>query len=208
MVFLKQDQLQRALAQFEAGLNASSTVPTPDWDGAISALRDVISKGPDHAEIHNVLGLLLGRKGADSNEVLGEFRRALSLQPNYSEAHNNIGLVLAQNGDDEKATAEFREAVRIRPDYADAHANLGAVLMLANVDEAIVELEKAISLDPTLIKAQFNLAEAYGNSPSHGATKQIEQLKKGHFDRTRLCPRASRFGQGHAARRQGKRRGY
>ena len=178
MVFLKQDQLQRALAQFEAGLNASSTVPTPDWDGAISALRDVVSKGPDHAEIHNVLGLFLGRKGADSNDVLGEFRRALSLQPNYSEAHNNIGLVLAQNGDDEKATAEFREAVRIRPDYADAHANLGAVLMLANVDEAIVELEKAISLDPTLIKAQFNLAEAYGNSPSHGATKQIEQLKK------------------------------
>ena len=85
---------------------------------------------------------------------------------------------MAQNGDDEKATAEFREAVRIRPDYADAHANLGAVLMLSDVEEAIGELEKAVSLDPALIKAQFNLAEAYGNSPSHGTAKQIEQLRK------------------------------
>ena len=178
IVFLKQAQLQRALAQFEAGLNANSAVPTPDWDGAISALRDATSKGPDLPETHVLLGLLLGRKSADSNEVLAEFRQALLLRPNYAEAHNNIGLVLAQNGDDEKATAEFREAVRIRPDYADAHANLGAVLMLSDVEEAIGELEKAVSLDPALIKAQFNLAEAYGNSPSHGPAKQIEQLRK------------------------------
>ena len=102
----------------------------------------------------------------------------LRLRPEYAEAHNNIGLVFAQNGDDEKAGNEFREAVRIRPDYADAHANLGAVLLLSDVDQAISELEKAISIDPTLIKAQFNLAEAYGNSPSHGTAKQIEQLRK------------------------------
>jgi tetratricopeptide (TPR) repeat protein len=68
--------------------------------------------------------------------------------------------------------------VRIRPDYADAHANLGAVLLLSDAEQAISELEKAISIDPTLIKAQFNLAEAYGNSPSHGPPKQIEQLRK------------------------------
>jgi Flp pilus assembly protein TadD len=100
--------------------------------------------------------------------VVAEFNEALRLRPEFAEAHNNIGLVLAQNGDDEKASNEFREAVRIRPDYADAHANLGAVLLLSDVDQAISELEKAISIDPTLIKAQFNLAEAYGNSPSHG----------------------------------------
>ena len=178
IVFLKQGQLDRALAQFQAGLNASSAVPNPDWDGAIAALREVSSKGPDRAEAHNMLGLFLGRKGAASSEVLAEFRQALTLRPDYSEAHNNMGLVWAQNGEDAKATAEFREAVRIRPDYADAHANLGSVLMLSAVDEAIVELEKAIALDPELIKAQFNLAEAYGNSPSHGPAKQIEQLRK------------------------------
>jgi tetratricopeptide (TPR) repeat protein len=178
IVFLRQNQTHRALAQFEAGLNANSSVPSPDWDGAISALREAISKGPDAPELHNMLGLMLGRKGSPSNEVLAEFHEALRLRPNYAEAHNNMGLVLAQNGEDEKATAEFREAVRIRPDFADAHANLGAVLTLTDVEEAIGELEKAVSLDPGLLKAQFNLAEAYGNSPSHGTAKQIEQLRK------------------------------
>jgi tetratricopeptide (TPR) repeat protein len=125
-----------------------------------------------------MIGLLLGRRGADSNEVLAEFRQALRLRPDYAEAHNNMGLVLAQSGEDEKAAAEFREASRIRPDYADAHANLGAVLLLSDVEGAIAELEKAVSLDPTMIKAQFNLAEAYGNGPSHGTAKQIEQLRK------------------------------
>ena len=178
ILFLRQGQPQSGMAQFEAGLNANSGVPAPDWDGAITALRGVISKGPDTGELHNMLGLLLGRKGIDSNEVLAEFRQALRLRPDYAEAHNNMGLVLAQNGDDDKATAEFREATRIRTDYAEAHANLGAVLILSDVEEAIVELEKAVSLDPTLIQAQFNLAEAYGNSPSHGTGKQIEQLRK------------------------------
>ncbi len=177
IVFVRLGQLQRGLAQFEAGLNANANIPVPDWDGAIKALREN-AKETSAAEVHNMLGLLLGRKGADSGEVLAEFHEALRLRPDYAEAHNNIGLVLAQNGDDEKATAEFREAVRIRPNYADALANLGASLMLSDVEQAIGELEKAVALDPTLIKVQFNLAEAYGNSPSHGSAKQIEQLRK------------------------------
>ena len=178
IVFLRQGQLDRALAQFEAGLNAASSHPAPDWDNAIGRLGELISKDPGRAEAHNMLGLLLGRKGANSDEVLGELREAVRLRPDYAEAHNNIGLVLAQSGDDEKAIAEFREAVRIRPDYADAHANFGAALLLSDVEQAVVELEKATLLDPTLIKSRFNLAEAYGNSPSHGPAKQIEQLRK------------------------------
>ena len=178
IVFLRQGTLDRALGQFHAGLNATSSAPVPDWEAAIRGLRDVIAKNPKRADAHNVLGLLLGRKGAASGEVLAELREAIRLRPDYAEAHNNLGLVLAQSGEDEKAIAEFREAVRIQPAYADAEANLGAALMLTDVEQAIVELEKAVSLDPTLVKAQFNLAEAYGSSPSHGLEKQIEQLRK------------------------------
>jgi tetratricopeptide (TPR) repeat protein len=178
IVFLRQGELDRALAQFKAGLNAASALPAPDWDAAITGLRERIAKDPSRAEAHNVLGLLLGRKAADSNEVLAELREAVRLRPDYAEAHNNIGLVLAQNGEDDKAIAEFHEAVRIQPDYADAHANLGAALMFSDVEQAITELEKATALDPTLVKAEVNLAEAYGNSPSHGSAKQIEQLRK------------------------------
>src|SRR3989442_1801870 len=125
-----------------------------------------------------MLGLLLGRKSADSKEVLAEFREAVRLRPDFADAHNNIGLVLAQGNEDKAAIAEFREALRIRPDFADAHASLGTILISSDSREAVMELKKAIALAPGLLKAQFNLAVAYGADPSYGAIKEIEQLRK------------------------------
>jgi tetratricopeptide (TPR) repeat protein len=179
IVFLRQGDLDPALGQLEAGLNAPTAMPTPDWDDAISGLRNALRKTPNRADVHNMLGLLLGRRGADREEVLAEFREAVKLRPDYAAAHNNMGLVLAQSDEDEKAVGEFREAIRIRPDYAAAHANLGATLLATDVVQAIPELEKAASLDPSSVNTQFNLAEAYGTSANHhGPAEQIEQLQK------------------------------
>jgi tetratricopeptide (TPR) repeat protein len=193
IVFLREGELDKAMGQLEAGLNLRASVgPTPDWDGAIAGLRTLIRKKPARADAHNMLGLLLGRKGADSNQVLAEFREAIRLNPNYAEAHNSMGLVLAQTNDDDGAIKEFREAIRIHPDYAEAHANLGSALMLTDVEGAIPELEKAVELDPASVEALFNLAEAYGNSPSHGTAKQIEALRK-------VVSMAPTFARGHLA---------
>lgn len=179
VVFLRQGDLEKGIGQFEAGLNISvPSGPTPDWDTAIAGIRKALATKPDHAEAHNVLGLLLGRKGTDSKDVLAEFREAVRLRPDFAEAHNNIGLVLAQANDDKAAIAEFRETLRIAPDYADAHANLGTALISTDSKEAIRELEKAVALAPGLLKAQFNLAVAYGADSNYGPTKEIDQLHK------------------------------
>jgi tetratricopeptide (TPR) repeat protein len=176
-VFARVGNLNQALGQFETGLNSSSALPAPDWGSAIEALREALSRDSGNAEAHNVLGLLLGRQGADSEAVLAEFREAVRLSPDFAEAHNNIGLVLAQKDDDQPAIAAFREAIRLRPDYADAHSNLGAALTLTDNDQAIRELEKAVALAPNSVKAHFNLAVAYSSSADGGA-KEIEQLRK------------------------------
>ncbi len=178
-IYLRTGDLDKALAQFEAGLNIpSSSGPTPDWDMAVAGIREALAAKPDRAEAYNTLGLLLGRKGADSKEVLTEFREAVRLRPDFADAHNNIGLVLAQSNEDKAAIAEFREALRIRPDFADAHANLGTTLISTDSQEAVLELKKAVALAPGLLKAQFNLAVAYGADPSYGPAKEIEQLRK------------------------------
>ncbi|HZS97802.1 MAG TPA: tetratricopeptide repeat protein, partial [Terriglobales bacterium] len=178
IVFLRSGDLDKALAQFEAGLNVPSPLPpVPDWDTAIAGLREALAKTPDRADAHNMLGLLLGRKGAPSEAVVAEFREAVRLRPDFAQAHNNIGLVLTQAGDDEPAIAAFHEAIRIKPDYADAHANLGAALTSTDGEQAVRELEKAVALAPDSVKAQFNLAVAYGTTPGQGA-KEIEQLRK------------------------------
>jgi tetratricopeptide (TPR) repeat protein len=179
IVFLRSGDLNKAMGQFEAGLNIQNpSPPEPDWDSAISALREAIAKKPERADAHNMLGLLLGRKGADKSEVVAEFREAVRLRPDFAQAYNNLGLVLTQTDDDEAAVAAFHEAIRVRPDYSDAHANLGAALIPTDGEQAIRELEKAVTLEPSSVKAQFNLATAYGASPKYGALKEIELLRK------------------------------
>jgi len=179
VTYVRAGELDKALGQFEAGLNLPPpSLPAPDWDSAIAGLRHALSADPNRAEAHNVLGLLLGRRGAVSDEVAARFREAIRLRPDFAEAHNNLGLVLLQAGEDQAATAAFREAVRIRPDYADARVNLGAAITPVDVDNAIVELEKAIALAPASVKAHFNLAIAYGGSPKGGQARELEQLRK------------------------------
>jgi tetratricopeptide (TPR) repeat protein len=179
ILFLRSGDLNKAMGQFEAGLNIQNpSPPEPDWGNAVSALRDWIGKKPDQPDAHNMLGLLLGRKGADKSEVVAEFREAVRMRPDFAQAYNNLGLVLTQTDDDEAAVAAFHEAIRISPDYADAHANLGAALIAADGEQAIRELEKAVELEPSSVKAQFNLATAYGASPAYGAAKEIELLHK------------------------------
>jgi tetratricopeptide (TPR) repeat protein len=180
--FLRTGDLEKGLGQIEAGLNVPSPLPpTPSWDPAIAALQQALAASPQHAqapEAHNVLGLMLGRKGARGEDVAAAFRAAIRIRANYAEAHNNLGLVLIQSGNDEEGIASLREAVRLVPTYAEARTNLGAALTPTDAEAAIKELEEAVRLAPGSVKALFNLAVAYGASPSHGPTKEIAHLEK------------------------------
>jgi tetratricopeptide (TPR) repeat protein len=182
VVFLRAGNLEQGLGQLEAGLNVPAPIPPPpDWDAAIAALRQAAVPGPTRPESHvaqNLLGLLLGRKGAPGEEVLAAFREAIRIRPDYAEAHNNLGLVLIQSGKDEEGIAALREAVRLAPAYAEARTNLGAALTPTDAPAAIKELEEAVRLAPGSVKARFNLAVAYGSSADHGPEKEIEHLEK------------------------------
>src|SRR5262249_42024745 len=179
ITYLRADDLDRALGQLEAGLNLPAPwVPAPDWSAATAELRRALAAKPGRAEAQNALGLLLGRQGANGGEVAAAFREAIRLRPGYAEAHDNLGLVLIQSGDDAGGSAGVPEAVRFDERAACAHANLGAALVPTDAEEAVRELEKAVALQPSSIKALFNLAAAYGASPGHGTAKEIEQLRK------------------------------
>ncbi len=178
-VFLKLGHLDRAVGQFDSGLNLPGPKgAVPDLDLAIAELRRALSGKPEQAEAYHVLGRLLGASGADASQVIAAFQEAIRLRPDYAEAHNSLGLVYAQAGEDDKAAAAFRDALKLRPDYADAHQNLGAVLTTSDAAGAVRELEAALALQPAFLKAQFNLALAYEASPAHGPQNAIDQLRK------------------------------
>jgi len=182
VAFLREGNLDKGLGQLEAGLNVPSPVPpTPSWDQAIAALRQAVASRRQQSETpeaHNVLGLMLGRKGAPGDDVVAAFRAAIRIRPDYAEAHNNLGLVLIQSGNDEEGIAALREAVRLAPAYAEARTNLGAALTPTDAEAAVKELEEAVRLAPASVKALFNLAVAYGASPTHGPKKEIGHLEK------------------------------
>ena len=179
LVFLRMKKLPEALGQFEAGLNlpVAAAAPAPDIDLAVRELRAAIADRADAAG-HVTLGRLMGAAGGDARAVAAEFEAAIKLQPGHAEAHNFLGLVHTQANDDAKAIGAFREAIRLRPDYADAHSNLGAVLTATDAAESVRELERAVALRPGLLKAQYNLAIAYGSSPQHGADREIASFRK------------------------------
>lgn len=177
-LFLRANSLPAALGQFEAGLNLPAAAgPPPDLSAAIAGLRSAIGQKED-AAAYITLGRVLGYSGADPREVIAAFEAASRLKPDSAEAHNYLGLVYLQTGDDPRAAVAFRQAISIQPDNAEAHANLGALLTATDVAESVKELEKAVQLQPGLLKAHYNLAIAYGSSPKHGVDREIAQLRK------------------------------
>jgi tetratricopeptide (TPR) repeat protein len=179
LVFLRSGQLEKGIGQIEAALNLpASAGPAIDLDVVVSELRRRLSDKPDLPEGHNILGLLLGKQGADPKQVIQEFREAVRLRPDYAEAHNNLGLVLTQVGDGEKGIVEFREALRYSPESAGALGNLGAALVWSQPAEAVRLLEKAVAVQPAFVRAQYNLALAYAQSPQHVSEKAIPQFQK------------------------------
>jgi Flp pilus assembly protein TadD len=111
------------------------------------------------AEIYSDFGFALARLGRP-DEAQASYRKALELDPRSPSAHANLAVSLAQSGDFTQAEAHYRIAVREKP-TADAYNGLGYVLARqGRGDEAIVELRKAIDVDPKFIPAYNNLADA------------------------------------------------
>ena len=75
------------------------------------------------------------------------------------------GNVAYKNGNFEEAIKFYSEAIEKMPKFADAYNNRGRVkLELDNLEGAIQDFEKAVSIDDNFYMAKFNLAEAYSNT--------------------------------------------
>jgi tetratricopeptide (TPR) repeat protein len=131
-----------------------------DLDGAIAEFRQALRLKPDHPEVQNYLGAVLGDKG-DLDGAIAEFRQALRLKPDDPEAHYNLGNALSRKGDLAGAIAEYRQALHLKPDYPEAHYYLGIALTdKGNVDGAIAEYSEALRLKPDFPGAHYNLGLA------------------------------------------------
>lgn len=70
----------------------------------------------------------------------------------------NAGISRANTGDYEGALEYYDRALEDAPDIAEIHHNRAVALEhLGRDDEAVLEYQKAIEIDPNLMQAHFNL---------------------------------------------------
>lgn len=101
----------------------------------------------------------------------------------YGEALVRSG-VLPESRGGEEALESFRASVRLNPNFVHARTELGKLLLKrGKVNDAVLQLEKAVSLDPKDVAAAFQLAQAYkANGDNTRAQEMIARVGKLHVD--------------------------
>lgn len=132
-----------------------------DAPGAVAALRSAVGLDAANAEAHYNLALALAAKG-DDDEAVREFNAALAMHPNHTSARRGLAVTLMHEEKLDLAAGELRRTLELAPEDAEAANNLGMVeLRRKDTLAAIQALERAVRANPQLIKAHFNLAQAY-----------------------------------------------
>lgn len=108
------------------------------------------------------------------------FQLAAETVPNSAKAHYFLSKVEIAKGNYERADAEYNRAMELYPGYtltnSKFNTNLGALrIHQERLEEAVEILERAVSLDPQSIDAQFNLGLAYA--------------KQGRYEEAEMCYR-------------------
>jgi tetratricopeptide (TPR) repeat protein len=102
------------------------------------------------------------------NKGLAILRQRLAASPDNYLMLYALGEGLDHQGlehgsaEEKEAIDSLRKSIRLNPDFPDARVALGRILVRrGDVDQAIVELEKALELDPTNLSPCYPLASAY-----------------------------------------------
>lgn len=128
---------------------------TGQWDKADSHFRAATELDPNNSQLLCDCGyaLYLQHQLVDAESCL---RSAVALNPNNKAAHNNLGIVLGVQAKYDESLTAFRQG----GSEAEAQANLGYVYMqLGDVDNAMAQLNHALSLDSKLRPAALALIQ-------------------------------------------------
>lgn len=155
---------------------------------AVDYFNQAISKDPNYASAYSGLAdtyALLGdwqyaamAPGEAMPKALSAARNALKLDDTLGEAHASLAFCLEGfDWDFMAADKEFRRAIDLNPGYATAHHWYAWHLSLLGRDnDAIAEMEKAVSLDPVSPIVNADLAELL--LIAHLPDESIKQSRK------------------------------
>jgi tetratricopeptide (TPR) repeat protein len=154
--------------------------------------EDILKDYPDAAEAHYGLGRVQAVRG-DHAAAAESYRKACELFPAYGAAHYGLATTYRKLGriSDAQEQADLhernkyvvppiddplRDQLRALDMSAADHLERGAQLeQVGRMEDAIVETEKALRLDPSMVKAHVNLLILYART---GKPKEAEKHYK------------------------------
>jgi TolB-like protein/Tfp pilus assembly protein PilF/DNA-binding winged helix-turn-helix (wHTH) protein len=148
------------------------------WSDAEAEYQKALQLKPNDAAAHLGFANWLLCQGR-IEEALGWARRARELDP-LGTTGINIGWILFHARRYDEAIRELRSVLAIHPDSAFAHWYLGFTLIgKGQPDEAILELQRTISLMDRSPGSLELLATAYGYAGRRGdAVRILDELKR------------------------------
>jgi tetratricopeptide (TPR) repeat protein len=167
-----------------------------DDEAALLHAQAAVKAAPEEAVHHYNLGNLLALKKR-YEEALPSLRRAVEIDPDYAYAYNELGNVYLELDLPAEARKAFEAGLSRDHTVAKLHKNLArAALAEGHPEEAILHLEKALSLSPPAdpagkTEAIYWLAAAQA-AAGHGAETCAALQKFAVFDPRRLSPFAKK----------------
>lgn len=147
----------------ELSVNFQTDDPVSHFAAAEAALTKALSRAPNNAEAHLLLGRVKNFTGRNT-EGFAECERALALDPNLAVAHAQIGLGKLIAGEAEETEARVNEALRLSPRVSQSHFWMGiaglAKLLLGQDEDAVARLRRSIEINRNWPSSRFYLCAA------------------------------------------------
>jgi len=125
-----------------------------DIDRAIGLFQKALALHPDYEIAHNNLGTAYIRKGM-KQMAFEEFQKAIEINPNYGSAHLNLGNYYLEMQQVPNAIDQYKRAVGLLPHSSKTHYHLAVAYLMAGFEnDAIAELDTALSIDTSFVQAK------------------------------------------------------
>jgi len=120
-----------------------------DFDKAAASFTAAQELDADNPKVYFFRGILHEKKG-DRELAVKDLREAIKLKASFAEAYNYLGYLFAESGTNlDEATVLIKKALEIDPNNGAYIDSLGwAYFQKGMIEEALVELEKAVKLEP------------------------------------------------------------
>lgn len=159
-----------------------------DYGQAMKVFRHVLDYKPDSGEFHYWMGRSYEAEKRLTS-ALDEYRKATVVDEEFGAKNPEIfvrrGELLSKLGYSKKGKGDIAKALRIAPDMTEALVAMGNSNYRDKLyEEAIVNFQSALKLDPELAEVQYKLGMAlmYTNHEVKGAEHLQLAVRYGHED--------------------------